>query len=487
MECRFWYNVARIVTIAGLTVGSGGCAVPVNTSPTGENKSPKSTEIVSGNFGPVIYTEETIANLPDGTTKDTIMKRMQSVESLAVQIPGYLPSSVEMMVFNGPNGPFEYDFANIQKNGQKKTVVVEYADKNKAEDVGGANLLAEKQSDGSTVIYFYQGQNPVPFMRFMPNGSGSVYDTTGVEYPVTNQESTNMLSTLFGVNDVQAEELPTSTVAPTETNTPNPTQAPVETKVPVEHELEQVGNFVFYKDELLGGDITINPDTANERYDAFLSALWNVQVLGHNKSTLAVYGIRDEASFKTVCASGKKITGLMFPTLDPTISKIDMFAKLVKSNEAVNCSKVMVSVIHRTDMPDVETAIKNNWIFVESEWRTGGVMHLAPYQLPDGTIVFRLDISSYAKSFGSSLGWPIDPDPQEMATTDRITKGMTADDVNLYASDAIFNTILYSLRNTTADQVGMTNKGIYIIGIGGIYDPNLEASLMWKNQLFQKR
>ena len=408
------------------------------------------------------------------------MKRMQSVESLAVQIPGYLPSSVEIIVFNGPNGPFEYDFANIQKNGQKKTVVIEYADKNKAEDVGGANLLAEKQSDGSTVIYFYQGQNPVPFMRFMPNGSGSVYDTTGVEYPVTNQESTNMLSTLFGVNDVQAEELPTSTVAPTETNTPNPTQAPVETKVPVEHELEQVGNFVFYKDELLGGDITINPDTANERYDAFLSALWNIQVLGHNKSTLAVYGIRDEASFKTVCASGKKITGLMFPISDQRKPYIS--ANLVKSNEAVNCSKVMVSVIHRTDMPDVETAIKNNWIFVESEWETGGVMHLAPYQLPDGTIVFRLDISSYAKSFGSSLGWPIDPDPQEMATTDRITKGMTADDVNLYASDAIFNTIVYGLRNITADQVGMSNIGIAIV-----FDPYLEAFLMWKNQLFQKR
>jgi hypothetical protein len=276
MERRFWYNVARIVTIAGLTVGSGGCAVPVNTSPTGENNSPKSTEIASGNFGPIIYTEETIANLPDGTTKDTIMKRMQSVESLAVQIPGYLPSSVEMIVFNGPNGPFEYDFANIKENGQKKTVVVEYADKNKAEDVGGAELLAKKQADGSTAIYFNQGQNPISIIRFLANGSATVYDPTGTEYSTTSQVVSSIFSALFGYT-VQGEGFPTPTILPTLQPTLIPTQSLAATTTLAETPTPKPQRFA--DTEYM---ITTNPETgqitAQSEYGGFVYGAEVVEV-----------------------------------------------------------------------------------------------------------------------------------------------------------------------------------------------------------------
>ena len=220
MEHKFWSNVARVVTIAGLTLGSAGCGVPVNPSPTGEDNSPKSTEIAPGDFGPVISTAETIANLPAGSIKDNMVKRLAVIESFAQTVPGYIPDSVMIMDFTGQNGPFEYAFASVQEDDSKKTVVVEYADKNKAEDLGGADLLAEKQTDGSTVFYFNQGANPIPFLRSMQDGSTFVYDPTGIGNSTTPQEAGKILSTLFGYTNVQAESLPTPTNSPTLKPTP---------------------------------------------------------------------------------------------------------------------------------------------------------------------------------------------------------------------------------------------------------------------------
>ncbi len=316
--------------------------------------------------------------------------------------------------------------------------------------------------------------------------TGTTRPTTTMTAPLATQTEAGPSTTPFLPQTATANESPTQTSEPTETTTPVP--AATNTEVQLSHELEQVGNFIFFKDELLGGDITINPNTADERFNRFLSGLWNIQVSGHNQGTLAAYGVTDEASFKRVCASGKKITGLMFPELDMTSASIPIFGKLVRSYKPVVCSKSMVGVIHRTDMPNLATAEENNWIFVESE-RPAGVMHLYPFQLPDGTIVPRLDISSYTRSFGTSMGWPIDPDPLEMLYTDRITKGMTADEVNLYAADAIFNTVVvYSLNPGSDSSIYNPKIHAYVIPIeAGIHGIGTEANLMWQNQLFQKR
>lgn len=230
---------------------------------------------------------------------------------------------------------------------------------------------------------------------------------------------------------------PTETPAPTVPASPIPTETATATATPterpVEHDLKHEGRIYFYGDELLKGEITINPEYAQTLYENYLKAWWTVQ-------ELARYNVAsNQDSFIKLCESGRKISNPYF--FKSSGRSTGSYGKLIRYSGEVDPSKLMVGVYHGKDRPDVRTALEEGWVFFEDDTLHLGMVRFSTAELPDGTVVPRLDISSNTGDhyYPRFPVWPLD------ATTinpELIPPGLTLKDVWAGAANQLTNKAL---------------------------------------------